>query len=490
MSDMNTAIKDYVSQVLAGDYTDAQRSEMIRNQAAKVGVSNDQIAAATGYDMNTVNSYLSPTTYNTAPTQQQISAAKQSARQAWMDGVSASPTVFQTLFSANANGQVVRNSDGYVSQTNLNSIQNPNAQQYYAANPQEAFFLGSVGQGMFKDAGVRGTDKKLGQLTPDQWYRGYTSSFEKGWDQDPNSASYRWANQPSYATNGPATSAPGSAGGGATGSGSYGGGSTAGGSSSSFATNGSPSLGFNLSNVAGPSQWDVSGNQTVANQLTNLLASDNPLLQQARARAMQQSNARGLSNSSIAQTAGDAAAYDAMMQVARQDASTNATAAQSNTAAKNQFTTDANAFLRNGYMADYNLSANEWAAQQAYARQREAQREQNAFNLAAMERENELNKGNTTSANSQSDRQGYINALNESRRNWAIQYKELMADPNMSPENKKDALTSLAASYNTQIKEYAGLLGWDFDKWDIEYTADKPAAADKPVGIKGSGSNY
>lgn len=251
--------------------------------------------------------------------------------------------------------------------------------------------------------------------------------------------------------------------------------SSGGGSSSSFG--GAPSLGFNLSNITGPSQWDVNGNQTVANQLTALMASDNPMLQQARARAMQQSNARGLSNSSIAQTAGDAAAYDEMMKIALQDAATNATAGQSNTAAKNQFNSDYNAFLRNGYMADFNLSANEWAAQQDFARQQQ---------LARLQAELNASSGATQTNNNL--QQGYINALNESRKNWAIQYKELMADPNMSPENKTSALTSLAASYNTQIKQYAGLLGWDFDKWDIEYTADAPAA-NKPVDTTKT-SNY
>lgn len=255
-----------------------------------------------------------------------------------------------------------------------------------------------------------------------------------------------------------ATSAPGG--------GSYApsGGSSSGGSS--FTSSGSPSLGFNLSNVAGPSQWDVSGNQTVANQLTSLLASDNPLIQQARARAMQQSNARGLSNSSIAQTAGDAAAYDAMLQIAKQDASTNATAAQSNTAAQNQFTTDANAFLRNGYMADFNLSANEWAAQQDFARQQQ---------LARLQAE--LDAGRTTTQQKDSLQQGYINALNQARTAWSDKYAALMADPNMSPENKTSALTSLAASYNTQIRQYTGLLGWDYGSWDIEYKSDAPVAA-------------
>ena len=477
--------------------------------------------AAQHYSMYGQSEGRSQTGNVAAPTSQQIAAAEQSARQSWMDGQSPDQSVFQTLFSTNSNGQVVRNSDGYVSQTNMGSIQNPNAQQYYAANPQEAFFLGSVGQGQFKDAGVRGTNLKLGQLTPDQWYRGYTSSFEKGWDQDPNSASYRWAGQPTAAAispemttaikdyvgqvlSGPYTdqqraqmisaqaakygvtpeqiaaatgydaatvnkylalagspSATGSA-------------STSSGASSSFSSSGSPSLGFNLSNVAGPSEWDVAGNQTVANQLTNLMASDNPLLQQARARAMQQSNARGLSNSSIAQTAGDAAAYDAMMQVAKQDASTNATAAQSNTAAKNQFTTDANTFLRNGYMADFNLSANEWAARQDFARQQEYARQDFARQQEYARLQAELAKGSTATANEQTNRQGYINAVEKARTNWAIQYKELMADPNMSAENKKDSIKNLAASYNSQIKAYTGLLGWDYDKWDIGYTDDTP----------------
>lgn len=288
----------------------------------------------------------------------------------------------------------------------------------------------------------------------------------------PSGSAYSSSGRSTGATSPSATQArPGVATGGA---GYNTGGTSSGGSS--FSSSGAPSLGFNLSNIAGPSQWDVSGNQTVANQLTALLASDNPLIQQARARAMQQSNARGLSNSSIAQTAGDAAAYDAMMKVAQQDASTNATAAQSNTAAQNQFTTDANAFLRNGYMADFNLSANEWAAQQDFARQQQ---------LARLQAE--LNASSDATQTNNNLQQGYINALNESRKNWAIQYRELMADPNMSPENKTTAIKNLATSYNTQIKQYTGLLGWDYASWDIEYDTE---AATPPTTPAGGGGNY
>ena len=214
--DANAAIKDYVGQVMAGSWTDAEKSSMIRNQAAKVGVSNEQIANATGYSLDNVNAYMGLSAPATAPaptvtapakpTQAQIDAAEQAARQAHMDmgmdgrqqGVD--PSVYNTLYSVNANGQVVRNSDGYVSPFKMSDIKNPNAAEYYKQNPQELFAIGALGgggtqQGFFQDAGVRGTTAKFGQLTPDQWYRGYTSSFEKGWDQD-TSDTYRWAGQP------------------------------------------------------------------------------------------------------------------------------------------------------------------------------------------------------------------------------------------------------------------------------------------------------
>lgn len=540
---MNSAIKDYVGQVMAGNYTDAQRSEMIRSQAAKYGVTNDQIAAATGYDIGTVNSYLNPATYATptplpklvetpvsnsiynptdgtwsasqmtnlkASTDPAILAAEQAARQATLNlgmpgrqqGVD--PSVYQTLFSTNAQGQVVRNSDGFVSSTNVNDIKNPNAREWYAANPQEAFFLGSVADGQFKDANVRGTSTKLGNITPDQWYRGYTSNFEQGWDQD-TSNTYRWAGQKAPAATStsetkqairdyvgqvlsgnytdaqraqmisaqaakygitPQQIAE------ATGydldtvnkylalaqSGSGAPASPGGVSASGSSSSGAPKTGFNLSAVAGPSQWEVNGNQTVANQLQSLLSSDNPLIQQARTRALQEMNARGTLNSSMAQTASDSAVYDAMMKVAQQDASTNASAAQTNTAAQNQFTTDANAFIRNGYMADFNLDANNWAAWQEFQRQRE---------LMALE--SQYNNASTDKNVAQTNQQAYINGINQARSAWADKYAAIANDPNISPENRTASLSGLATAYNTTIRQYAGLLGWSPDSWLINY---------------------
>lgn len=56
--DQNAAIRDYVGQVLAGNYTDQQRAQMISQQAAQTGTTPEQIAAATGYGLDTVNSYM------------------------------------------------------------------------------------------------------------------------------------------------------------------------------------------------------------------------------------------------------------------------------------------------------------------------------------------------------------------------------------------------------------------------------------------------
>lgn len=225
------AIKDYVSQVMAmGGISDEQKSQMIRSQAYATGTTPEQIAAATGFGLDKVNAYMGLSQAPSAPTQAQITAAEQQARQAHMDmGMEGrkqglDPETLRTLYSTNAQGQVVRNSDQYAAPFSLNQISNPNAREYYAQNPQELFALGALGggggQGYFMDAGVRGTDKKMGQLTPDQYYQGYTSGFQDNWMDsfDPN---YRYAAQQS------ATGAPASSGGNG-GSGSAPGGSTGG----------------------------------------------------------------------------------------------------------------------------------------------------------------------------------------------------------------------------------------------------------------------
>lgn len=87
----------------------------------------------------------------------------------------------------------------------------------------------------------------------------------------------------------------------------------------------------------GSTDWNVTAPQTVAGQLNGLMDPNNPLIQSARAKSLGMMNERGIINSSMAQTAGDQAAYSAALPIAQQDASTNAQAASFNASGKNQF---------------------------------------------------------------------------------------------------------------------------------------------------------
>ena len=87
-----------------------------------------------------------------------------------------------------------------------------------------------------------------------------------------------------------------------------------------------------------PSTWTTTSDQTVAGQLTGLLNPNNPLMQQARTRALTQANSRGLLNSTIAETGADAAMNDIALQIAQADAAQGSKVAGYNVGAQNQFT--------------------------------------------------------------------------------------------------------------------------------------------------------
>jgi hypothetical protein len=79
-----------------------------------------------------------------------------------------------------------------------------------------------------------------------------------------------------------------------------------------------------------PNLRTVQANETVKGQLAGILDEDSPLLQQARARALEQMQSRGLLNSSIAIGAGEDALIGRALQIAQPDAETYAEAAKGN----------------------------------------------------------------------------------------------------------------------------------------------------------------
>lgn len=83
-------------------------------------------------------------------------------------------------------------------------------------------------------------------------------------------------------------------------------------------------------------QREVKANETVQGQMSSLLDENGSYLKAARTRAAENSNARGLLNSSMAAGAGERAAIETALPIAQQDAATYDTRARTNMSAENR----------------------------------------------------------------------------------------------------------------------------------------------------------
>lgn len=109
---------------------------------------------------------------------------------------------------------------------------------------------------------------------------------------------------------------------------------------------------------ANTERWMVNADQTVEGRLAGLLDDDNPLVQMARTRGMQDASARGLLNSSLGAQAGALAAYQYAMPIAQQDATTYSSAARQNASEQtNANLANANARTGRGNL-EYSTQAN------------------------------------------------------------------------------------------------------------------------------------
>lgn len=108
--------------------------------------------------------------------------------------------------------------------------------------------------------------------------------------------------------------------------------------------------------------WNVTSPQTVQGQTAGIIAAESPLMQQARGRAMQQMNERGLINSSLAAQAAQDAVMDRAIQIGSQDASTNASSAQFNANQQNAWN-----------LAQQQMEYQRWALMQNFENQKQLQ---------------------------------------------------------------------------------------------------------------------
>ena len=145
---------------------------------------------------------------------------------------------------------------------------------------------------------------------------------------------------------------------------------------------------FNLGTMKESTDWTVDPKtQTVAGQLESVIAKDSPLLQQARTRATQTMNSRGLSNSTMAMGAADSALYDTALNIAAPDAQIYADAGKTNAAQKNSFAQQENQFNAQGALAQYGAQANNWMADQNQGRDLQKMALQSGYDLTKLDGE-------------------------------------------------------------------------------------------------------
>lgn len=189
--------------------------------------------------------------------------------------------------------------------------------------------------------------------------------------------------------------------------------------------------GFNLAAMQKPAEWAVDPKtQTVAGQLESTLAADGPLMQQARSRALQTMNGRGLTNSSMATGAADAAMYDTALKIAQPDAQTYATAAKSNVDTGNVFKQTENA---------YNFDMGKLAAQTKAA-----------TDVAAIEAQyKNLTQGSASATSIVNKMQDSLNAL--------------MVNKDITDQTKRDALAADIKANAAESLNLIGALAGDVD---------------------------
>ena len=141
----------------------------------------------------------------------------------------------------------------------------------------------------------------------------------------------------------------------------------------------------------------VGQDELASNQLNKLLQADSPYLQQAKSRALQLMNERGLVNSSLAESAGVNAAIDAALPIAQSDAGAYSSASRDNMTAQNNATL-ANMQAQNqaalaqaqmasqGQLADIAAARAENLSDKQFDRQNQLQQEQNKFTASQQEK--------------------------------------------------------------------------------------------------------
>lgn len=214
-----------------------------------------------------------------------------------------------------------------------------------------------------------------------------------------------------------------------------------------------------------PATWRITPDQTVEGRINNLTDPNNPLIAQARSRALQNMNGRGLLNSSIAMGAADSAAYDAAMPIATADAANASKVAGYNTDQTNQFAIKNLDNATNRYSIDTNAATSRYNSDKSADTQlkiKQLDQSQQA-QLTQLETQNKALLQNSSVASSAYDK--YANTLYNNSVN-----------KDMTPEARYQADQNAFNIYQQQLSLASKLMGVPDVSGLLDFTQVDPAA--------------
>lgn len=218
-------------------------------------------------------------------------------------------------------------------------------------------------------------------------------------------------------------------------------------------------IGSNTGANAGFTPWNVTAPQTVQSQAAGIIAADSPLMQQARGRAMQQMNERGLINSSLAAQAAQDAVMDRAIQIGSQDASTNASSAQFNANQQNAWN-----------LAQQQMEYQRWALMQNFENQKQLQEVESKYSA-------QLN----SDANFQKQYAMYLDALFQIDMNTALDDQTKLAMKRQRAQELDDYVAINKLGINMDFSDY----------WASKQTsAPAPSPAPAAGGSSSGGSMF
>ena len=230
----------------------------------------------------------------------------------------------------------------------------------------------------------------------------------------------------------------------------------------------------NQPNDATPTLYNVDPTmQTVQGQLNGLLNSDSPYIQLARQQAAEQSNSRGLLNSSLAATAGERAAIESAMPIAQQDAQTYFSQANLNQNAENNFQLFNTEFQYNDYFKDKDFNNQTSLNDQQNSAALDLQAAQDSAAMDRLNTQLDTNKLINDANNSieleklaQSSDATFSEVTGKIDRQYIDAVRSIMTDSNLSEDSKTILIADAQKLRNNSIVLQGKLFGVDVSVYE------------------------